>query len=218
MAIFLATEENQNFLKFMLMSDFAMKSAHASEAIAALAGFGSNAAFRAATNSVVGPLAVDADLDRFENRSTSLGYDFESQEYLRLAYSRLAWPHAPWKIVRKSDVAARDAWYFDCERRSAPFIVIEKARKYVTLCWDHVSFGSHYDRRIKGSHSEDLGRIMFRLYQLTCNGVEPKSFFDGSWAVGEIRGLSEPTARCLGNEFFKLLNPGNLPTAGAKAA
>ena len=44
MAILLPTSENIRLLKATLMGDFEMRSAHASEAIAALIGFRSNAA------------------------------------------------------------------------------------------------------------------------------------------------------------------------------
>lgn len=213
MSIFLATIENQRFLKSILMSDFRMKSAHASESIAALAGFGSHAAFCATASDVQGPLATHADFALFQRRSTSFGYDADAQEYLSLIYSRLDWPHVPWKKIKKNDDAAHESWFYDCEDRGAPFIVIKEARKYCTLIWDHITLDCNYDRRVRELYGDNLGQRMYNLYCMICRGLEFKSLFDGSWAVGKITGLSEAGAKELGNEFFRLLNPGNLTTS-----
>ncbi|MDN3646645.1 hypothetical protein QWY75_10585 [Pontixanthobacter aestiaquae] len=210
MSTILATPENLRRLKNVLMADFEMKSAHASEAIAALAGFRSHAAFRQSRSGSQHPAILDADFVHFEQKCFKLGYEADSSAYLRFSFNRIDWAHRLWCLIRKSDHAASDRWFYECQRRKIPFIVIKKARKHYSVSWDHISMESDYDNGIRNTYDNELHRIMFRTYQMICSGLEPKSFFDGTGLVGDVTGLSETSARQIADAFAKLLYPGNL--------
>ena len=66
MAILLPTSANIRLLKSTLMGDFKMRSAHATEAIAALIGFRSNSAYLATSKHLPDVTVYEADFDAFE--------------------------------------------------------------------------------------------------------------------------------------------------------
>jgi len=213
MAIFLPTEPNIHALKSILMKDFGLKSAHASEGIAALLGFGSYAAFLRLFCSSSEQPVFDVDFDNFERRTTHLGYDANSSEYLRLRYAKISWPEPIWRIFKRRDQYLKNKWFEECKSRNLPFLRISKATKYFTFEWDHMSTDSKYDGLVERSLGGDLVQTMFKNYQMITHGVDPKSYFCGSALVGEVTGLSELSARQIANVFAKLLVPGNLKSA-----
>lgn len=213
MAILLPTSENIRLLKATLMRDFEMRSAHASEAIAALIGFRSNAAYLTTSNHLPDVTVYEVDFDAFEERSVHLGYDRASSEFLRFLFKGIPWPNPAWKMIDKRDSAARDAWFYECQRRKIPFLHVAKARKHFSVHWDHISLDSDYDRMIRQSADGEMARVLFRTYQLIASGLEPKSFFDGGALVGDVTGLSESSARQIANAFALLLFPGNVQSA-----
>ena len=215
MAILLPTSENTRLLKSILMGDFEMRSGHATEAIAALMRFRSNASFLATSNQFPEATIYEVDFDAFENRAAQLGYDRTSSEYLRFIYKGIDWPEPAWRLFKKRDTEARDAWFYECQRRRIPFLYISKATKYYAVHWDHISLDSKYDQMVRETAEGNLGRVLFRNYQLIASGLEPKSFFEGSALVGRVTGLSESSARQLANIFATLLFPGNLQSAQA---
>lgn len=213
MAILLPTSENMRLLKSILMGDFEMRSAHATEAIAALMRFRSNASFMTTSNRSPDVTVYEVDFDAFEDRAAHLGYDRTSSEYLRFIYKGIDWPEPAWRLFKKRDVAARDAWFYECEKRKIPFLHISKATKYCAVHWDHISMDSQYDQMVRQAENGEMGRVLFRTYQLIASGLEPKSFFDGGALVGEITGLTESSARQIANAFTVLLFPGNVQSA-----
>lgn len=213
MAILLPTSANIRFLKTILMGDFQMRSAHATEAIAALIGFRSNATYLATSNYLPDVTVYEVDFDAFEDRSTRLGYDRTSSEFLRFIFKGIRWPDAAWKLFNKRDDAAKNEWFYECQRRKIPFLYVSKATKYYSVHWDHISLSSEYDQMVMRSAEGDMGRVLFRTYQLIAAGVEPKSFFDGSALVGNVTGLSESCARQIANAFAFWLFPGNIRSA-----
>ena len=215
MAIFLPTVNNIRFLKALLMRDWGMRSGHSSEVIAALCGFRSHAALLAVRSRMPDHTIYDADFDAFEARAIGLEYDRNSVEYLRLIFTSLDWPEPVWRLMKNNAVNMRNAWFYECERRGVPFIVISKAAKYYTVTWDHVSAPSEYDALLRQTPQRNLGRTLFRTYQSIARGLEPKSFFEGSDAVGKVTGLSASSARQIANAFAMLLYPGNLKMANA---
>jgi hypothetical protein len=210
MAILLPTSANIRFLKTILMGDFEMRSAHATEAIAALIGFRSNAAYLATSKRLPDITVYEADFDAFEYRTAQLGYNEMSSEFLRYIFNGIQWPEPAWNLFGKRESAARDAWFYQCQRRGIPFIHISKSAKYCSVHWDHISLDSEYDRMVRHSSQEDMGKALFRTYQLISAGLEPKSFFEGSALVGSVTGLSESCARQIANSFALRLFPGNV--------
>lgn len=215
MAILLPTSENLRLLKSILMGDFEMRSAHTTEAIAALMRFRSHSTFMATSNRLPDLTVYEVDFDAFEDRAAHLGYDRNSSEYLRFIYRGIDWPEPAWRLFKKRDVAARDAWFYECQRRKIPFLYISKATKYYSVYWDHMSLDSEYDQMVSQTAEGELGRVLFRAYQLIASGIEPKSFFEGSALVGKVTGLSESSARQIANAFAGLLFPGNVQSAKA---
>lgn len=215
MAIFFPTANNIRFMKALLMSDWEMGSGHASEAIAALSGFRSHAALLNALDRMPGHTVYEADFDAFEGRALGLGYDRNSIEYLRLIFTSLEWPEPVWRLLKKNEANARSAWFYECERRNVPFILVSKATKYYTVIWDHASMPLEYDVLVRQAQRGSLGQTLFRTYQSIARGREPKSFFEGSCVVGEVTGLSESSARQIANAFAMLLYPGNLQMENA---
>jgi hypothetical protein len=215
MAILLPTSENLRLLKSILMGDFEMRSAHATEAIAALIRFRSNASFLATSNQLPDVTVYEVDFDAFEERSAHLGYDRTSSEYLRFIYKGIDWPEPAWRIFKKREVTARDAWFYECQRRKIPFLYISKATKYYSVYWDHMSLDSEYDQMIRQTAEGKFGRVLFGTYQLIASGNDPKSFFEGSALVGKVTGLSESSARQIADAFAALLFPGNVQFAKA---
>lgn len=213
MAILLPTSANIRFLKAILMGDFEMRSAHATEAIAALIGFRSNLAYQTASNNRPDVTVYDANFDAFEYRAAHLGYDRMSTEYLRFIFNAIKWPDSAWRLFDKKNSAGRDAWFYECQRRKIPFIHISRSTKYCTVHWDHISLDSEYDQMVRKSGDGDMGQILFRAYQLIAAGVEPKSFFEGSAFVGNVTGLSESSARQIANSLALKLFPGNVQSA-----
>ena len=210
MAILLPTAANTRLLKSILMGDLSMRSAHASEAIASLLGYRSNAAMLALEVDVIRSSVHEVDFMAFEARCATLGYDAISSEYLRTIFTSLDWPEPVWKLVSKRDVASRNTWFHECELRRIPFVCITRARKYCSVSWDHASMDSDYDDEFRRSFGDEAGRIFFRIYQAIAAGLEPRSYFEGSAQVGDITGLSEASARQIANAFAGLLFPGNL--------
>lgn len=213
MAILLPTSENIRLLKTILMGDFEMRSAHATEAIASLLGFQSNAAYLSTSNRLPNVTVYEADFDAFERRTAQLGYDGATSEFLLYIFKGIKWPDPVWNMFEKRDTAARDSWFYQCERRKIPFLHISKATKYFSVHWDHISLDSEYDEMVRRSFDEDMGKNLFRTYQLISAGLEPKSFFDGSALVGSVTGLSESCARQIANAFALRLFPGNVRSA-----
>lgn len=197
------------------MDRFEMKSAHATEAIAALVGFKTYAALKANLKLVRSEIAYEVDFDAFENRSAEFGYERISSEFLRFSYSNIQWPNAPWCFLSKPELSRRDGWFAECERRQIPFMTITKARVYCSFQWDHGSLDSDYDRLARRVCGGELERILYKNYRLLAARNEPKSFFDGSALFGQITGLSEATARQIANRFSFLLFPGNLQLVAA---
>ncbi|MEL6877185.1 MAG: hypothetical protein AAGL68_03705 [Pseudomonadota bacterium] len=210
MVTFFPSESNVRVLKSVLMSEFGMRSAHASEAIASFLGFGSHAAFKSRTKLTQSATVYEVDFEKFTERCVALGYDFDSSEYLPLAMTGIEWPEPVWRLFKKRDQEGRNSWFYECDRRDVPFIVISKARKYCTVEWDHISMDSHYDSLARGAFGGELGRVLLRNYQLIANGMEPKSYFNGGALVGEVTGLTEPGARQIANMLAFYLYPGNL--------
>ena len=215
MAILLPTSENIRFLKSILMGDFEMRSAHATEAIAALIGFRSNTTFSMTSNHLPDVTVYEVDFDAFEGRAVQLGYDRISSEYLRFAYKAIDWPEPAWKLFKKKDAVARDAWLYECERRKIPFLYIAKAAKYCAVHWDHISVDSQYDKMVRQASEGKMGSVLFRTYQMIACGLEPRSVFEGSGLVGQVTVLSESSARQIANAFATLLFPGNFESAEA---
>jgi hypothetical protein len=213
MAILLPTSDNIRLLKTILMGDFEMRSAHATEAIASLVGFRSHAAYLAISNHLPDVTVYEADFDAFESRAADLGYDRTSSEYLRFIFKGIDWPNPVWRMFRKRDVAARETWFYECQRRKIPYLHISKATKYYSVHWDHISLDSGYDRMVKDRFEGEMGRVLFRNYQLIASGFDPKSLFQGSALVGDVTGLSESSARQIANAFAALLFPGNIQAA-----
>ena len=197
------------------MDNFEMRSAHATEAIASLIGFRSNASFLTTSNQLPDVTVYEVHFDAFEARAAHLGYDRTSSEYLRFIYKSIDWPEPAWRLFKKRDAAARDAWFDECQRRKIPFLYISMARKYGSVHWDHFSLDSEYDQMVRRNSEGELGRVLFRTYQLISSGTEPKSYFQGSSLVGGATGLSEPCARQIANAFARLLFPGNVQSAVA---
>ncbi len=215
MAVFLPTQNNVRFLKPILMDAFEMRSSHATEAIAALIGYRSNASFLASSNHLTDATVFEVFFDEFEARCAHLGYDRSSSEYLRSNFRGINWPDAVWKTFKRRDKAAIDAWFYECQERRIPFIYIDKARKYCAVHWDHITLDRQYDQMVRQNSSGDLGEVIFRTYQLIAAGKEPKSLFYGSAFVGDVSGLSESSARQIANAFARLLFPGNVQPAVA---
>ena len=213
MAILLPTSANIRLLKTVLMGDFDMRSAHATEAIAALIGFRSNLAYLTASNHRSDVTVYDANFDAFEDRAAHLGYDRISSEHLRFIFNGIKWPDPAWRLFDKRDSAGRDAWFYECQRRKIPFLHISSTTKYCTVHWDHISLDSEYDQMVRKYGDGDMGQILFRTYQLIAAGVEPKSFFEGSAFVGNVTGLSESSARQIANSLALKLFPGNVQSA-----
>lgn len=213
MAILLPTSANIRLLKATLMGDFAMRSAHVTEAIAALIGFRSNSTYLATSNHLPETTVYEADFDAFENRVAHLGYDRTSSEFLRFIFEGIDWPDPAWRLFNKRDSAARDAWFYECQRRRIPFLHISRATKYCSVHWDHISLDSEYDQMVRRAAEGEIGRVLFRTYQLLAASVEPKSFFSGSALVGDVTGLSESCARQIANSFALKLFPGNVESA-----
>ena len=213
MAILLPTSENIRLLKATLMADFEMRSAHASEAIAALIGFRSNAAYLATSNHLPDVTVYEADFDAFEERSVHLGYDKTSSQYLRFIFKEMPWPNPAWKMIDKRDSASLNSWFYECQVRKIPFLYVAKARKYCSVHWDHISMDTDYDHMIRQYADGELVRALFRTYQLIASGLEPKSFFDGGALVGDVTGLSEASARQIANAYALLLFPGNVQSS-----
>ncbi|WP_020997454.1 MULTISPECIES: hypothetical protein [Sphingomonadaceae] len=213
MAILLPTSANIRLLKTVLMGDFDMRSAHATEAIAALIGFRSNLAYLTASNHWSDATVYDANFDAFEDRAAHLGYDRTSSEHFRFIFNGIKWPDPAWGLFDKRDSAGRDAWFYECQRRKIPFLHISRAKTYCTVHWDHISLDSEYDQMVRQAADGDIGTILFRTYQLIAAGVEPKSFFEGSALVGSVTGLSESSARQIANSFALRLFPGNVQSA-----
>ncbi|MEO0462826.1 MAG: hypothetical protein AAF127_06825 [Pseudomonadota bacterium] len=210
MAVLIPSKQNLDFLKSYLMSDFEMKSSHATEALAALSGFNSQSAFLAAAKRLEGSPAYAADFDSFEKRCLSLGYDQTSSEWLRNLFPSLDLPHPAWRLLKKSDQWAREMWFDDCKDRNVPFIVISKARKWCKLEWDHISADSPYDELLRQALGVNHGRDLFRLFQLSGLDQSPRAFFNGNALVGSVQSLLEADARTLANAFARRLFPGNL--------
>jgi hypothetical protein len=215
MAVLLPTSKNIRLLKSILMCDFEMRSAHATEAIAALIGFSSNTSFSALSNQLPDVTVYEVNFEAFESRAAQLGYDRTSSEHLRFIYNGIDWPEPVWRLFKKRDSVARDAWFYECERRKIPLLHIAKATKYCTVYWDHMSLDSEYDQKVQQSADGKMGRALFRTYQLIASGVEPRSYFEGSGLVGHVTGLSESSARQIANAFAILIFPGNLQPAEA---
>lgn len=213
MAILLPTSANVRLLKSILMDQFEMRSAHASEAIASLIGFRSNASYLVLANPHLDSTIYEADFDSFEDRATHLGYDRTSSEYLRHVYAQIEWPEPAWRQIGKQDSRSKDTWFHDCQARRIPFLHVLQARKYCSVHWDHISLDSEYDELVRQRADGELGRILFRTYQLIASGREPKSLFAGSAFVGSVTGLSESSARQVANAFAMLLFPGNVRSA-----
>lgn len=166
MAVLLPTSQNIRLLKSILMGDFEMRSAHATEAIAALIGFSTNTSFSATSNQLPDVTAYEVNFDAFESRAAQLGYNRTSSEQLRFIYKRIDWPESVWRLFKKRDSVAREAWFYECQRRKIPFLHIAKATKYCTVYWDHISLDSEYDHKVRQSADGKMGRVMFRTYQL----------------------------------------------------
>lgn len=215
MAVFLPTKNNVRFLKSILMDAFEMRSSHATEAIAALIGYRSNASFLASSNHLTDTTVFEVFFDEFEARCAHLGYHRSSSEYLRFIFRGIDWPDAVWKTFKRRDRTAINAWFYECQERSIPFIYIDKARKYCAVHWDHITLDSQYDETVRQNAGGELHRVLFRTYQLIVAGEEPKSFFEGSAFVGDVTGLSEASARQIANAFARLLFPGNVQAAMA---
>lgn len=213
MAILLPTSANVRLLKTTLMGDFEMRSAHATEAIAALIGFRSNSAYLASSNHLPDATVYEADFDAFEDRSVHLGYDRTSSEYLRSIFKAIEWPDPAWRLSNKRDSKARDAWFYVCQQRKIPFLHISRGTRYCSVHWDHITLDSEYDRMVRNAAEGDVGRVLFRTYQLIAAGFEPKSFFNGSALVGNVTGLSESCACQIANSFALRLFPGNVELA-----
>lgn len=210
MAILLLTDANLRALKSVLMSDFEMSSSHSSEGIAALIGFKSHSAYLSSAMHGSTNYVAEVDFDAFERRCAELGYDRQSSEWLRYCWRSIPLDTQPWKIIRKGDSAAYERWYAECQRKGTPFIVIEKARTRCKLSWDCAHIGSESFASFRHYEGEDRGRLMYRLFCLIadCDTSGPK--FDGSWHVGDIKNLREPTARQIANEFARLLSHANV--------
>ena len=69
-------------------------------------------------------------------------------------------------MIDKRDSAARDAWFYECQRRKIPFLHVAKARKHFSVHWDHISLDSDYDQMIRQSADGKMARVLFRTYQL----------------------------------------------------
>ena len=218
MAIFVPSRGNIKFLKSLLMGDFEMKSSHATEAIAALIGFRSNASFRAHVEIHNQMTAFHTDFERFGDRSQALGYEEDSSEHLRDIFTSIDFPDPAWRMIRKADMLERDKWYYSCEARKTPFMVIAKARTLCTLDWDHISMDPSYDELVRETLGENHGRFLFRLFRLAISENSPKALFDGNALVGSVKNLSEADARILANEFAQVIFPGNLTARRSEAA
>lgn len=210
MPILLPTKLNINALKSMLMSDFGMKSAHASESIAALMGFRTNVSFIKSSHSLSEVTAFDAHFDAFEDRSVELGYDRKSSEYLRLIYSNISWPEPAWKEFTRPNRSGRNAWFSVCEERKIPYMYLERGRTLSKFQWDHISATKDYDHLLRQNGADDLTELLLSRFQLICRGTSPKAYFDGNAFVGEVTGLTDLDARIIANVFTETLFPGNL--------
>lgn len=210
MALFYATDKNVHLLKTLLMHDYGMSSSHASEAIAALAGFSTHSAFKTSARSQIYPLASEANFTSFVQRASKMGCNQDDSEHLSVDFAYLDWPDRLWRALPKTNKNAAEHWFNDSKKQNIPYLLIEQSRKYCTFSWDHITMDSSYDERLLSSYGHELGKRFFRFYQLVSGPMDKKSFFSGSGMVGDITGLSASTARQIANEFAKVLCPGNL--------
>lgn len=213
MAILLPTLANVRVLKTVLMGDFEMRSAHATEALAALMGFRSNSAYMATSNHRPDVTVYEVDFDAFEERVSDLGYDKMSAEYLRLVFKGINWADPVWRLFGQGDSSAQDTWFYECQRRKIPSLYIVKTSRHCSVHWDHISVDSEYDQMVSQAAEGEMGRVLFRTYQLIASDAESESFFDGSALVGKVTGLTESSARQIANSFALRLFPGNLRSA-----
>lgn len=210
MAIFVPSEKNLRALKNLLMEDFEMASAHASEAIAALMGFKSHFAFRHSGIANNGQFVGGADFRRFIARCSHMGYDQTSSEWLPFAFKQATWPDPAWRLFKKRDIAGQNRWFQECKQRNIPYIAIIRSTKYCRVTWDHISTQQGYDEALRLALGSDHHTQMFRLFQLTVSELSRKPFFEGNAFVGDVIKLAESDARCLADIYAQLLYPKNL--------
>jgi hypothetical protein len=210
MSILLLTETNLRVLKNVLMTDYEVRSSHASELIAALSGFKSYAAMKAQLDALPSAPAVVINTERFEERSVELGYDRGSAEWMYFSFKALPLKDRPWLEHTRAQEHLRNQWFAHCEKLSVPYITIRRKQKYSYLEWDCISINNIYETHVRGERGDELVKILFRIYQMAASAREANSYFDGSAFVGTIDRLSEETARQLANEFFMQLTPWRL--------
>jgi hypothetical protein len=210
MSILLLSKPNLRVLKNVLMTDYEVRSSHASELIAALSGCKSYAALKSQLDAFSYAPAVEISTSRFEERSVELGYDRGSAEWMYYSFKSLPLQDRPWLEHTQSQERLRDHSFARCEELSIPYVTIRRKRKYSYLEWDCISINGEHESHVRGQCGDELVKTLFRIYQMAASGREAKSYFDGSAFVGTIDRLSEETARQLANEFFMQLTPWRL--------
>jgi hypothetical protein len=211
MAIFIMSDENLRVLKNVLMTDFEIRSSHASEGIAALCGFKTNAAMKADIQKHISPVVSRLNFENFEARLQKFGYDDDyALDYLRTVYRYIDFPDKAWGTFKRSQEKLRDDWFYECERKNIPFITINKKIKYCTLEWDCNSLAPQHDKHAIERNGDVLAKRMFHFFQMTSQNIDAKAWFDGSAFVGQIEHLSEASARMIADQFFLLLSPWRL--------
>lgn len=189
------------------MADYEISSSHGSELIAALCGFDTYASLKAKLNEFQQSPAARIDTKKFEEKHAKLGYNQASGEFMRLSFNQLTLPDRPWLQHNTAQIYQRDSWFFHCQRNNIPYITIHKKKKYCYLEWDCISLDPKFEAHVRKKLGDQLGGLLFKLYQLVANGNDPKSYFNGAAFVGNISKLSESTARALANEYFLQLTP-----------
>jgi hypothetical protein len=210
MSILLLTETNLRVLKNVLMTDYEVRSSHASELIAALSGFKSYGAMKAQLGALPSTPAVVISTERFEERSVELGYDRGSAEWLFFSLESLPLQDRPWLEHTQSQEFMRDRWFTRCEELGIPYLTIRRKRKYFYLQWDCVTIACEQEQHVRREKGYELSQTLDRIYRLLASGEEPKSLFSGSAFFGTIDRLSESAARMIAHEFFMQLTPWRL--------
>jgi hypothetical protein len=210
MSILILSEANLRILKNVLMTDYEVRSSHASELIAALSGYKTYAALKAKLDDFEFAPAVRVDTDRFEARHLALGYDKSGGEWMRISLNQIAFQDHPWLMHTRAQKSKRDGWFYRCRQNSIPYITIHQKNKYCYLEWDCISIDKEFEAHVRYKMEDELVRNLVQIYKMAARGTEPKSFFEGSAFCGTLMKVSVSLARELANEYFMQLTPWKL--------
>jgi len=206
MAVLRLTSANLSFMKRSLRATFPnLKSSHLTEGLAAAIGENTNAALLARMSSQAEAEPVELDRDRWRRRLTELGYPSISDQPLAIIARHNELPDPCWRVIRKGDLPAINAWFYQCRRDDIPDIYVSIARKYARLEWDCISTDGSGNKGVRGKGSDELGRAMFASFQRFAIHDSGKPKYNGSPFVGTIEGLDPSTAVAIADTFFVTL-------------